>query len=397
MFKLRSKPKHRKVTIVSPIAPYPPNHGAGRRIWDIASFLIRSGVEVTVVWVRGSIFTRNPPIIRKLDGLTYLECPLWHRLVLRHLLDSDVIQFEYPFFPYLMLLMRIFKKVIILDQHGVEYHFWKSIAPIDSLKEYDKDDNIIKKICLAFMHHPWIVYVLEMLSIIFATYVFIVSKNDLKDLVKLYRINLQKVRILPNCVNTRFFEENIKPYGLSEQYVLFLGSFDHPPNIYATRLLINQIIPKVLKKVHVTFMFVGRRPPRWLKDGYLDGVIKVVGDVEDVRTFIAGASVAVAPIYHGSGTRVKILEYMAMGKPVVSTTKGAEGLDITDGVNIIIRDDPEQFAEAIVYLLKDRKRAAQIGQEAKKLVMDKYLLQKYMYYLLEVYKCKVNENSNDKR
>jgi glycosyltransferase involved in cell wall biosynthesis len=118
---------------------------------------------------------------------------------------------------------------------------------------------------------------------------------------------------------------------------------------------------------------VGRNPPasvRALAD--TDATITVTGSVPDVRPYIERGAVFVVPIRIGGGTRLKIFEAMAMERPVVSTTIGAEGLPLRDGVDVVLADEPDSFADAVVNLLLQPDRAAAIGTAAADEVRAKY-------------------------
>ena len=98
----------------------------------------------------------------------------------------------------------------------------------------------------------------------------------------------------------------------------------------------------------------------------------VTGAVDDIRPYLAKAALCVVPLRSGSGTRIKIFEAMAMGKAVVSTTLGAEGLPVQHGENIILADDPADFTREVVALLHDPPRRQRLGQAARKLVEESY-------------------------
>ena len=98
----------------------------------------------------------------------------------------------------------------------------------------------------------------------------------------------------------------------------------------------------------------------------------VTGAVEDIRPYLGKAAVCVVTLRSGSGTRIKIFEAMAMGKAVVSTSMGAEGLPVRHGENIVLADDPADFARQVVHLLRDPQRRAQLGRAARQLVEENY-------------------------
>lgn len=103
-----------------------------------------------------------------------------------------------------------------------------------------------------------------------------------------------------------------------------------------------------------------------------DKNVRVLGFVPDVRPIVQRASVFIAPIRVGSGTKIKVLNAMAQAKAVVATTTAAEGIDVARGENILIADGPEEFGEKIVYLLSHEEIAKEIGARARKLIEKKY-------------------------
>ncbi|HSV43718.1 MAG TPA: glycosyltransferase family 4 protein [Candidatus Bathyarchaeia archaeon] len=125
--------------------------------------------------------------------------------------------------------------------------------------------------------------------------------------------------------------------------------------------------------VPVEFFIVGKDPtPAVQQLAKDDPSIIVTGFVDDVKTYVMESDVVVVPLRMGSGTRLKILEAMAMGKPIVSTSIGAEGLDVTHGKDILIADDPEAFAQEVVQLLKDERLRQEIASAGRALVEQKY-------------------------
>jgi polysaccharide biosynthesis protein PslH len=154
--------------------------------------------------------------------------------------------------------------------------------------------------------------------------------------------------------------------------VVYVGAFDWQPNVDAAVWLINEVWPLVLKNypgAHCTL--VGKNPPPYLEKLASDSVT-LTGFVPSVIDFINPAACGVVPLWVGSGMRFKILEAFALGKAVVSTTLGAEGIEITDGSDILIRDDPESFAEGIAAVLRDENLRRKLGKNARILVENKY-------------------------
>ncbi|MBI3812626.1 MAG: glycosyltransferase [Nitrospirae bacterium] len=191
--------------------------------------------------------------------------------------------------------------------------------------------------------------------------------------------------IVINGVDTGYFQPTEAPTGPPS--MVFTGLMNWMPNVEGVIFFLKEILPLIRKAVPgVRFNVVGRDPVAKLRRAANgDPDTDVTGDVPDVRPWLAGASVVVVPLRSGGGTRLKILEAMAMGKAVVSTRIGAEGLDLEDGREICIADNPFKFAERTVALLLDRAKAAQIGQAARRRVVESFDWQVAGRQLLEAY------------
>jgi glycosyltransferase involved in cell wall biosynthesis len=143
---------------------------------------------------------------------------------------------------------------------------------------------------------------------------------------------------------------------------------DWLPNDDAVRYFVGHVLPLVRSEVpDARFWAVGRRPLPALR-ALASEAVTVTGTVDDIRPFLDRGAVCVVPLRSGSGTRIKIFEAMAMGKSVVSTTLGAEGLPVTHDRDILLADSPEEFARTIVALLRDPARRRRLGGAARELV-----------------------------
>lgn len=156
--------------------------------------------------------------------------------------------------------------------------------------------------------------------------------------------------------------------------LLFLGSLDWYPNQDAVEYLLEEILPFLITRApEVRLRIVGRRaPPDLAKHVAQSSGVELVGEVADVRPHLAQAAVVLVPLRIGGGSRIKILEALAMGKAVVSTTIGAEGLAVTNGVHLLLADSPEAFADSTLRLLKSPEERARLGDEGRKLVEGRY-------------------------
>jgi len=196
------------------------------------------------------------------------------------------------------------------------------------------------------------------------------DKNSI--LSRIPNINLS---VIPYGVDTDYFTPNFKQAdGVEGNNVVFVGSMNSPQNIYAVKYFYDCIYPEIKKHIpNVKFYIVGRSPSKEvLQLAVKDNSVIVTGFVEDVRPYLASASVFVAPMVGGVGIKTKVLEAMAMGKAVVATPLGARGIECTNKKDMIITDSPDEFAEYVIKLLSEESLRYKIGKNARKLVIEKY-------------------------
>ena len=227
-----------------------------------------------------------------------------------------------------------------LFQHNVETVLWKRKAEVEvewlerliSKIEYRKMKRFEPEQARRFHH------------------VIAVSDVDRDGMSAM--VSPERISVVPTGVDLKQFEydPNLRPPGLD---VVFTGSMDWEPNIDGVEYFGQEIWPQVLARVPAArFLIVGRRPNQRVQNLASDSV-EVTGTVPCVVDYLRRASVFVIPLRIGGGTRIKIYEGMAVGKATVSTTMGAEGLDVTHGQDIILADEPKAFADAIVQFLQN--------------------------------------------
>lgn len=178
--------------------------------------------------------------------------------------------------------------------------------------------------------------------------------------------------VVPNVVDAGYYTPSP---GDGEPFtVMYQGGMDWFPNRDAVEYFVASILPILRQCVpQVRFVVAGRNPsPDFLRRFQTDPAIEFTGTVDDMRPVIQRAQVCVVPLRIGSGTRLKILESAAMGKPVVSTRLGAEGLNFRDGDEIILKDDPSAFADAIADLLFHPQKRQSIATAARERVRQDY-------------------------
>ena len=250
---------------------------------------------------------------------------------------------------------------VVLFQHNVEAAIWK--------RHYEVQKNAAKRI---YLRWQWLkMQRFEGSTCRRVDRVIAVSEADAETMERDYK--LEKIYPIPTGVDVDFFRPsagaNAKPNSL-----VFTGSMDWLPNEDAINYFNNDILPLIRKAVpDVMLTVVGRNPSRKLIELAQRGSsIVVAGRVDDVRPYMEQAAAFIVPLRIGGGTRLKIYEALAMEKPTVSTTVGAEGLPLRDGVELLLADDPKAFAAAVVKVLTDSNFAAQLSKNAAELVRQNF-------------------------
>lgn len=209
-----------------------------------------------------------------------------------------------------------------------------------------------------------------------ATRIFVTSERD-RHLIGGEFSNLErKILVLPNCVDLDRFRVSTEAGDLRD--VAFVGNYNYVPNRDAAMFISRALAPAVPE---ARFVLCGSNPPA---EALQPPNVFASGFVPDLNDAFESAAVCIAPLTHGSGTRLKILEYLAAGKAVVATPKACEGLDVEDGVHILIRDDAEAFAYAIRTLLRDEEFRRRLGANGRMLVERKYDWRAYVDWLGDV-------------
>lgn len=214
-------------------------------------------------------------------------------------------------------------------------------------------------------------------------HVNLVVSNDEGNLLK---PSCQKsdIRVVPNGVDIEYFTPRPDPGGTR---LLFCGRLDQLANKGAITFFFKSIWPQLADQVNtIEIDVVGKNPPAWLRELSLrDSRVHVPGFVDDVRPYFQKATIFVCPIMDGGGTRLKILDALAMGMPIVSTTFAASGLDLRDGAHLLLADTPETMIDQIRRLLDSRALREQLTQGAVNVVQQTYSWDKIGHSLVAAY------------
>jgi sugar transferase (PEP-CTERM/EpsH1 system associated) len=375
----------KKILMMSYRFPYPLIDGSRIRIYNIGKILAeRYQVDLLAI-NEGKIAAED---IREMEKnfnkvIPYSFNPTWFKLnTLKGLFSKNSLQIYYHYFKkvqewinqhyteydlifcvhirmtkYLRKITNIPKVIDFIDATSINYQeaqrnsagLWRFIYPVENkrtllyelkmLKEFDK--------------------------------VFITSPFDKQYLVDNSQNVIDNLIIIPNGIKEELLtrKNNFK----EENWIVFLGKMNYSPNVDAVIYFANKIFPLIIKiEDDLKFIIVGSNPTKEvLKLGRRKN-IEVTGFMDDPYEYLEKAKIVVAPLRFGAGTQYKILEAMALGKVVVTTSKGARGISGEDGKHFIIVDNEKEMAKKMLDLIDDKLERDRIGNNAKKLINSKY-------------------------
>ena len=262
--------------------------------------------------------------------------------------------------PYSEALSDLPEAARLIIAHNVESLIWQRYCEVEP--------HPVKR---AYIGHQWRKYErFERHAFATATRVVAVSAEDARLVA---RFGGQHVDVVENGLDRPYFE-TVRPEGRDPRRILFLGSLSWRPNLDAVGLLLDQIFPAVRAEEPTARLYlVGRQPPESLvrRVHGLENV-ELHADVPDVRPYLAQCGLMVVPLRIGGGSRLKILEALATGLPVLSTSVGAEGLELTPGRDYTVAETAAETARALVQFLRNPAPFRAQAEHARQFVLDRY-------------------------
>ncbi|MDR0364809.1 MAG: glycosyltransferase family 4 protein [Bacteroidales bacterium] len=390
-----------KVLFVCNKSPFPPKEGGAMVMYAALMGLLEAGHTVKVLTFSSNKFpTKDIPDIisddvetvninltitpwmafknlfsrKSLHIVRFINKEMEQKLI-RQLTSEhfDIVQLESLYMtPYIDTIRKHSTAAIILRAHNIEYRIWKRIA--------GNSKFFLKRLYINLLAERLKRYEISVLNKIDG--VATLSQVDLD----FYRRMGGSVpmKSIPFSINTGEFPYD--DFGIPEFPSFYhIGSMDWMPNQEGIQWFLKTAWPAIHKKnTNAVFYLAGRNMPDWLlKDG-ISGVT-VIGEVEDSQQFMRSKCILTVPLLSGSGIRIKIIEGMACVRPILTTTIGAEGIDYTDGDNIMIADTPEEFIDKAQKLIDNYELCKEMGESAHALISEKYDTKKIIVELLNFY------------
>ena len=376
------------ILIASPELPYPPHPGGGDRLrlYYLLKYLARRH-DITLVSPVGKSEASSIAQLEQLGvHVEAFDEPSQRFLLLRllpGLFSNRPLAFATP-------TMRALRKELraLLGQRSFDLtylHSWRSGALLDDvsgrpcvLSPADATSSLFAKLSreslsrvdrLHFKLEAPRVRAHERSDYKKAAKCIVVSPGDREILLR--NGSGIDIAVVPNGVDTDYFKPmSVSPERLS---VIFTGGMAWHPNVDAVLYFYHEILPVVRQSIpQLKFYVVGERPVKAVRDLAADKSVVVTGLVPDIRPYLARSAVVVCPLRISFGIKNKVLEAMAMGKPIVGTPPSYDGIDVSYGKDAIVAGDPAEFAAKLVDLIGDEGSRTEIGRNARELVEKKY-------------------------
>jgi glycosyltransferase involved in cell wall biosynthesis len=291
----------------------------------------------------------------------------------------DVVVFESLFvMPYYHTVSSQTTALTVLRQHNVEHIIWNTLA--------NRTNSLVKKWYLKLLAARLQTYEQQALNKVDALTTLTV--HDKQTLIELGCT--KPIHVTPLAVSMS--EELPKNENLT---VFHIGSMEWMPNTDGIRWFINEVWPKVISTIPTAQLHLAGRGIDGVLTSDTKNNIIVDGEVADAATYMNEHGIMIVPLFSGSGIRVKILEGMAAGKAIVSTSLGAQGIEYTHNKNILIADTTESFAHAVIDLLQSPQKVGLLGDAGKLLVSKTYSYEKVIGDVIDFYRIQIQNKVKD--
>ncbi len=392
-------------------APYPANDGSSIAVYNMALGLVENKVQLTLLCINTkkhfkpdsavdanfkkatnykSVFVNTDTSIvgaflNLFSNQSYFVSRFYNKafeLELIQLLTSgafDIIQLEGVFMAvYLPVIKKYSKAKVVIRTHNVEHKIWE--------RHIQSENNLVKKFYLSLQNKRLKEFELSSLNNVDA--VVTISPDDLNN----FKTLNVSCKLFNSITGVNFENYQLNPsVKLQESTLFYFASMDWLPNQEAVDWFLKTCWPIVISKNEtVKLVIAGRNMPdryKQLKSERIEVIENVLNPVD----FYSSYQILIVPLLSGSGVRIKIIEGMSYGKPIISTSVGAEGIGATDGEHLLIADSPSDFAETIIRLVNDASKQKQLSSNAFSFAQKHFNNHKIVTELLLQYQKLLNE------
>jgi len=273
----------------------------------------------------------------------------------------DVVILESAFVGnYIETIRKYSQARIVLRVHNVEYLIWKRLSK--------QTKNPVKKAAYCYLAHSLKRFELSLFKKIDG-YLPITEVDHVFFKTKFFNLSSKVIPFSINLSDYPYHERKINDHKIS---LFHIGSMNWQPNIEGMHWFLENVWKKISKKYpQLSLVLAGKGNKSLFENKNLNN-IQVFDFVDNAQQFINEHDIMVVPLLSGSGMRIKIMEGLALGKPVITTTIGAEGIEVTDKENIFIADTPEEMIQIIDFCTKNVQKCEEIGKNARKLIENRY-------------------------
>ena len=383
---MQADPAGLKILVVTPSVPYPPHWGFGIRVFNLLRELAETNSVSLVCFAAEADDGKVRELLKFCAAVHTVPSPLANNVIkrrrqlrstfsrrsfqstgtrsaemvrlLRKVLaagDFDLVQLESS---QLVSSFPSCSMPTVLDEHNIEYELLRRMV--------DVERSPLRKA------YNWIEYRKfrrEETRAWVRVDACVLTSDREYEIVRA-ALPSKAAHVAPNGVDIDYFKPSDAP--TESNSIVFTGLMSYRPNVDAVKFFVREILPRIVTKVpDVKFRIVGLEAEQNV--GYLAGPhVDVISDVPDVRPYIERAAIVAVPLRMGSGTRLKVLDALAMGKPIVSTSVGCEGIAVRNTQHLLVADGPEHFADAVLGLLSDPARGERLGRAGRQLVEAQY-------------------------
>jgi len=380
------KQSKKKILWMIPYFPYPPITGGNVRVFNLIKYLSeyfditllsfidkRTGnkdVEFLeqfcqkVIVVERKLYHGELPLI-----FQEYDTPEMYKELEKVLKDKfDFVQIDFLVMAYYVKLIKnLAKTPVIFTEHDVSSFYFDKCFHNRHLPEKERFVEWVRM-------HKIIKQIYPLFDLILT-----VSQNDAEILKKFFpKLNIHPAPTGTDCQYYKFKEKRLN------NDLIYVGHYKHFPNVDAVQYFIDEIFPYVKQQFNLKFYIVGSSAEDVFAKLNNDKIV-VIGTVPDIRDYLYNTGIFVAPIKLGIGIRGKLLEAMASGLPVISTSIGAKGINAEDKKHLLIADTPEEFAKQIRRLMQDSNLRGKLISNARKFVEEKFNWPVLVKNMIQIY------------